>query len=344
MILRDIGGCEDRPLISSEERLYEMARERRGLYLGASDATLVNDSGIDEAADDLLALIRAAHGIERAYAVIGDPIAHTLSPVIHGAVFEFLGISSPYDAVRVKRDELAGFAESARNSGLGGFNVTIPHKHDIIPFLDEVEEEARLCGAINTVLVSDGRLSGFNTDMEGLCSALGESGSGYRGRDVLILGTGGAARGVAFKASLEGAASVAILGRRPKGAAEIAENIAGLSRCRVHAGEMSDEAMSEAAREADILINATPLGMSGVESDFGSLEFLTALPRGAFVCDLVYNPSETALLRRAAALGHTTLNGLGMLIYQALLADELFLKRRLDKPALFKIIEERLKR
>jgi shikimate dehydrogenase len=343
LIAEDMKYGDDRPLLSGAEKLYEMERGRRRLYLDAAHAVLKNRAGLEEALRELLDMTRRTLGRSLyGCAVIGDPIAHTLSPAIHGIVFEALGVEERYGALRVPREELASFAERARESGMRGFNVTIPHKSAIIPLLDEVVGEAGLCGAVNTVLVRGGRLSGFNTDMGGLLESLRAIGHGYRGKNILILGAGGASRGVALKAAMEGAGSVAVLARGPEKAEEIRALVRRASTCRVRAGEMTADAMSAAAREADILINATPLGMSGIGADFDSLEFLDSLPEKALVCDLVYSPPETKLLRRAAELGLPTQNGLGMLIYQALLADELFLERKLDKPALYKIVRERL--
>ena len=212
-----------RPLLRDAADLFAMERERRALYLAAADAVIKNDSDAEEGLVRLLELLRPDRPSTRGeYAVIGDPIAHSLSPVIHGAVLSELGAAGRYDAIRVPRGELEGFVRSAGTSGLRGFNVTIPHKGDIIPFLDGTDDEARLCGAVNTVLVRDGRLSGFNTDMGGLSEALRYDGRGFRGSRVMILGAGGAARGAAFKAAKEGALSVVILARRRDRARELA--------------------------------------------------------------------------------------------------------------------------
>jgi shikimate dehydrogenase len=328
----------NRPLVTGPEKIYQMERERRPLYLKAADAVLRNEAGLAEALDGLIGLLTPPR-----YLVIGDPIAHTLSPAIHGTVFEALGIDETYGALRVPRAGLRGFLENVRESKVRGFNITQPHKRDVIPFLDEIEEEARLCGAVNTVLVREGRLLGFNTDMGGLLASLKEVGRGFRGEDVVVLGAGGASRSVVFKALQEGAASVLVLGRRLERAEELAASAqAVVPSGAVRAGIFSPEAMSATVSRAGILINATPLGMSGIGEDFPSLEFLKALPPGTPVCDLIYNPPETSLLRRARELGHPTLNGLGMLIYQGILADELFLGRELDRPALYKTVRQKL--
>jgi shikimate dehydrogenase len=343
-ILQDLPYDGTRPLASSADRLYEMERQRRQLYAAAADKTLENRGSASDAVSALTELMLTEDGgyIPGDYAVIGDPIAHSLSPKIHETVFGALGLKSRYNALRVQRGSLPDFARRARESKLMGFNVTMPHKRDIVPLLDETDEEARLCGSVNTVVSRNGRMIGFNTDMEGLLEALKERGAGYRGRKILILGAGGAARGVALKAALEGASEVVVLARREESARDaiaLARSIAG---CSVRSGGMSLGTMKTAAKDSDILINATPLGMSGIGEDFESLEFLSSLPSGAVVCDLVYNPAETKLLGVARSMGRSAQNGLGMLIYQALIADELFLDRKLDKKALYKIVEERL--
>ncbi|MDR3264802.1 MAG: shikimate dehydrogenase [Synergistaceae bacterium] len=345
LIARDILNEGSRPLVTGAEKLYELARERRELYLSASDAILPNSGSIGEALSKLVELI-GAEARPRGYAVIGDPIGHSLSPVIHEAVFGDLGVDAPCAAARVPRGKLAGYAERARGSEMLGFNVTIPHKSAIIPLLDEVDEEAGLCGAVNTVVVREGRLHGHNTDMGGLLESLRRRGREWRGRSVVILGAGGAARGVALKAAMEGAARITVLSRRAERAEEIASGVGRAVSCEIGFGAMSRETMREAARGADILVNATPLGMSGTGEDFPSLDFLRELPKGSFVSDLVYSPPLTSLLRRARELGIEGQNGLDMLICQAILADELFLGRRLDRNALheiaYKTVKERL--
>jgi shikimate dehydrogenase len=367
IILKENSRYADRPLVSSPEKLRAMEKERRTLYQAAADATLYNDVALEEAVEKLAGLLMAAAPLGKAsargYAVIGDPIAHTLSPRIHKTVFDALGIDEPYVAVRVPRGKLVDFTNPLKGAapygvtthgvtasggrvfdfcgaGFRGFNVTIPHKRDIIPLLDEVEEEARLCGAVNTVVVRDGKLWGFNTDMGGLLAALRESGNEYRDRRIVVLGAGGAARGIVFKAVREHAARVSVLGRRLEKAEELALEVGALSLCPVRSGDFSPESLGAAAAEADILINATPLGMSGIGDCFPSLEFLRRLPDSAIVCDIVYNPPLTSFLRTARDWGHAVQNGLGMLIYQALLADELFLGRALDKPVLYAKINE----
>jgi shikimate dehydrogenase len=320
-----------------------MERARRPLYEKSADAALRNDCAADEAARRLAGILAPVltEAPKEGYAVIGSPIAHTLSPVIHGAVFAELGLcGTPYVPVLVPAEALGVFAEKARRSGLKGFNVTIPHKSEIISFLDEVEDEARLCGAVNAVAVRGGRLCGYNADMGGLLGSLREHGREYRDRRILVLGAGGAARGVVFKAAREGAAGLTILNRRTDRAESLAAEARKIAACPIGAGPMSLDSLRDAASSADILINATPAGMTGGGENFPSLDFLRALPKGAFVCDLVYKPSVTKLLREARKLGLASQNGLGMLIRQAVLSDEIFLGRKIEKPVFEKICEK----
>jgi shikimate dehydrogenase len=220
--------------------------------------------------------------------------------------------------------------------------VTLPHKRDIIPFLDAVDEEAQLCGAVNTVVARGDKLLGYNTDMEGLLASLRDKGREYRNRNIVILGAGGACRGVLFKAAREKAAKITVLSRRLEKAEEVASEAEAAVACSVQAGSLSPETLANAAGDADILINATPLGMSGIGEDFPSLEFLGCLPRGALVCDLVYDPPLTSLLRQSQALGYAVRNGLGMLVHQGILADELFLGRKLNRSSLYEIVDTKL--
>ena len=334
IIARGIDGSA-RPLLrGGAERLFELAKERMPLYLGSADVVLQNVKSMEDALSALLAVARAEY-IPDGYAVIGDPVSHSLSPRIHGAVFGLLGVAGSYEAIRVPADGLDEFITKVRGSGLMGFNVPMPHKRDIIPLLDEVSPDARLCGAVNTVTVRGGRFCGYNTDMDGLAAALRGRGKELSGSRVTILGAGGAAAGAAFKAARDGALNINVLARRGESAAALARRVRDAFSVPVASGIMSRDVMIKAAAETDILINCTPLGMSGVSEDFADLTFLKALPPGTLVCDLIYNPPKTPLLREAEGLGLETQNGMDMLIYQALIADELFFNIETDREKLF---------
>ncbi len=343
-ILSDIETAHRPLLAGGAEELKAMDAARRPLYQAAAHLTLPNGSG-EDAALERLVIIGETLALG-AYAVIGDPIGHSLSPVLHRAVFGALRQRAGYTALRVPHGALPYFVATARCTGLRGFNVTIPHKRDILPLLDEVEPAAARCGAVNTVVRQGERLVGHNTDMEGLRLALARAGLACRGRRVLLLGAGGAARAAAFMAAQNGAQGLHIMARREEAAqalaAELREELPQTQESTAPATGITFAAMGPAtlalaAAQADVFINATPLGMRGTGIDFDDLSFINALPAGALVCDLVYAPPQTRLLQAAQSRGLAAINGLDMLIYQALLADELFLGKALDKDGLYEV-------
>lgn len=246
--------------------------------------------------------------------VIGDPIGHTLSPAIQGAIAEKLGLPCSYEAFHVPLENLPAFVEKARRE-LAGFNITIPHKKNILPYLAGLDPYAESCGAVNTVKIEQGELYGYNTDGDGLRAAMAVHGVHMEGSKILLLGAGGAALSICRKALDVGAEKVTVLCRTPAKAAAFAGE-------RVEIGELSPFLMGKCAEAADIIINATPLGMEGIDSDFTDFSFLDETR--AAVCDIVYKPAETALLKESRRRGLTAMNGLGMLIYQAVYAFAIF--------------------
>lgn len=272
-------------------------------------------------------------------AVIGDPVEHSLSPVIHSAVMERLGMEYEYYRVKVEKGGLARFLERVKRENITGFNLTMPHKSDIIPFLDEIDAEAKVYNSVNTVKYEDGKLYGYSTDADGYKLALSEAGYSFECKNVLILGAGGVSGTIVSKAAREGAASIVVLNRTLEKAEAVIKCAEGSSaKCR--ADIMTDENMRHFAKETDILINATPLGMTGVSADYKDLGFLEELPKASLVSDLIYSPKQTSFLKSADELGLNTINGFGMLIYQALISDEIYLGQKLDLPELKVYIEE----
>lgn len=337
-ILQDLE-CSNRPLLKNRaDKLLDMDRERRKIYESTADRIFANTGDLQGALLALLAEIRSWQ-YEKGYAVIGDPISHSLSPAIHQTVFGTLGITDDYQSIRIQKEELGYFVRRVRTSNIKGFNITSPHKKAIIPLLDEVEEQARRCGAVNTVVKRNGRLCGFNTDMDGLLLAVLDQGSRYRNSRITLLGTGGAAVGAALKAADEGAAEIRVHGRRQSAVEEVSRVVDG--KVPVHKGSLDADSLRQSAVDCDLLINTLPLEMTGVGGGYDT-SFLEHLPKHALVVDLVYSPPLTALLREAKALGLKVLNGLPMLIYQAILADERYLERDLDRTAFYNIIASAL--
>lgn len=281
-------------------------------------------------------------------AVIGDPIEHSLSPAVHGASLDYLGIDYTYEKIHVKPDELKEFAKTAKTS-LDGFNVTMPHKLNIIQYLAETDSEGEYYGAVNTVSVKDGKLMGSNTDGVGLSLALNRMNTDFKGKNVTILGAGGAANAVTAAAFKNGAAKITIACRTQSKAEALLESLKRknsnaldtLPKTKITG--FSDTELSDVVSEAEILINTTPLGMEGVKDNFKSFDFLGSLPKGALVTDLIYKPQKTGLLKNAEKMGYAVQNGLDMLIFQALAAEELFLEKKLNMQDVYKAVKEKLK-
>jgi shikimate dehydrogenase len=253
--------------------------------------------------------------------VVGDPIFHSLSPLIHGVLLS----GSPYIYLpyQIPAGRFGEFLRAAELLGFTGFNVTMPHKEAAYYLMDEVSPEARKSKSVNTVKLQNGKRLGFSTDGEGFLISLKEIDE-PAGKNILILGSGGAARAVINALSNE---NVTVLNRTPK------------TGC----AKLTAQNLKEYFSRCDIMINCTPLGMRGMEnfSDFG---FLDSSPKT--VCDLIYNPLQTDLLKEAKLRGHKTLGGLNMLIYQAILASEIFTETKIDKSSakqrITEVLEKRL--
>ena len=245
------------------------------------------------------------------YAVIGYPVGHSRSPGMQNAAFFACGINAEYLKLEVAPEELGEFVGYARRS-LAGFNLTVPHKQAIIPFLDEIDPAAKRIGSVNTVRVlPGGRLSGCSTDGEGFEEAVRfKLGIEIAGGSFLLLGCGGAARAVAFRLAERGARSIRIANRHVEKAAALAREIGGGAA----ALELSDvPALYAALRDSGLLIQATSLGLHADDAPPMPPELLESVP-GIAVTDLIYLP--TALLLRARALGLRCCDGREMLLRQ----------------------------
>jgi shikimate dehydrogenase len=250
--------------------------------------------------------------------VIGDPIAHSKSPLIHNFWLEKLGILAEYRACHVRHAELADYFKQRRaDSNWQGCNVTIPHKQDVIGILDRLDGRASAVGAVNTIYRGQGEeLKGTNTDVDGVADALAPV--DLQGADVCVIGAGGAAR-AAFHYLSDKRCAGLIMARNPEKALSVARE------CGLDAVGVPLRPESTALCEARVLINATQLGMTGQDAmpDF-ILEELEGLAKDALVFDMVYAPLETALLQAAKSRGRRTADGLTMLIGQAASAFEKF--------------------
>ncbi len=259
-------------------------------------------------------------GKTRIFGIFGYPVEHTFSPGMHNAAFKKLGMDACYVPFAVSPDRLGEAVRAIVPLGLCGLNVTVPHKEKVLAYLDELSEEARLIGAVNTIEVRDGRLIGHNTDGRGFLRSLRtDAGFNPKGKKFLFIGSGGAARAVGFSLALAGAKKILFRDVDIRKADDLARDIS--RKTGVDAGTIPEDLIPVAAAEADCLINATPLGLK--KTDPLPIRKETVLKKH-LVCDLVYNPPETALLKTAKARGAGRLSGLGMLLYQGVTAFELW--------------------
>ena len=264
--------------------------------------------------------------------IIGHPIGHSISPVFQQAALDAIGFDGTYQAWDVAPDGVGEFVDGLRAPGTLGINVTVPHKEAIIPFLDEVDDWASTAGAVNTIVNRGGRLTGHNTDGIGFLRALRE-GADFepRGRDVLVLGAGGSARGVVYALARAGVAQMFIANRT----LERAQRLAALSIDSGAAAESLELSQAgEAAREVALIVNCTSMGMVHGPDETGTPLSAASIPSSVLVNDLVYNPLETPLLREAARAGASTLGGIQMLVYQGAASFEMWTRQDAPVPVM----------
>jgi len=244
--------------------------------------------------------------------IFGYPVEHTLSPAMHNAAFEHLGLDYCYLPFLVRPDALQQAVEALRALSLVGVNITVPHKEAVLPFLDEVDSEAAFIGAVNTLVNKDGRLTGYNTDGRGFMLSLASRGIEVSGRKILLVGAGGAARAVSYYLSAK-AEKLVIYNR---GREKLRRLVDDLSKVRENVSATEELCGIE---QFDIIVNATSLGLKPDDP----LPFDPKPLTGSHVvCDLIYR--DTPLLVTADRQGCVAVNGLGMLLYQGVLAFELW--------------------
>jgi shikimate dehydrogenase len=248
--------------------------------------------------------------------IFGYPLAHSISPAIHQAAIDYCSLALRYLAWPTPPERLEGEVRKLRGDEYLGANVTVPHKETVGAHLDNIDTWASKVGAVNTIVRKHRQLSGYNTDTYGFIESLKRSaGFDPRGARVLLLGAGGAARAAVFGLAQEGIASLAIANRTLRRAESLADNIRG-GITHVSTTPMSGAAFEEACAGAELIVNATSIGMRGGEAAGRTPLEAGLIPAGALVYDMVYNPPETPLLAEASKAGARTLGGLPMLIYQ----------------------------
>jgi shikimate dehydrogenase len=257
----------------------------------------------------------------RICAVIGNPIAHSLSPLIHNAAFRERSINYVYVAFQV--EDLKGAIAGVKALGIKGLSVTIPHKIEIIKYLDEIDPLALAIGSVNTVVNTQGRLKGYNSDGPGALKALKDSGVDLNGSKVLILGSGGAARAVAFSLARDGnIANLSILGILTDQMEDLIKDIESKVGFKADGELIKKGRLKEKMREVDILIHCTPVGMYPQVEE--SLVDKRYLKRDLVVFDIVYNPLKTRLFKDAEEMGCKIVLGSEMFLNQAAIQFQLF--------------------
>jgi len=275
----------------------------------------------------------------KTFCVIGHPIGHTLSPAIHQTVYEALGMDFKYTAVHVLPENLSDFVAEVHKTECPGFNVTIPYKEAIIPFLDDVHPSATHIGAVNTVKQENGALKGFNTDVFGMMEALKRGGWTPKGK-VICLGAGGAARAAVEAMNLMGVKALILFDVIQERVHNLVCDFQRQLSMDIIEGDIKTD-LIRYLPEVNLLINATPVGM-WPNSDRSPVSGLDRIASGATVFDLVYKPLKTRLMREAEQQGCKIISGLGMLIAQALAADEIWFNQKMPE-GIFEGIQEKLR-
>ena len=270
------------------------------------------------------------NGHTKLYALIGSPVGHSGSPAMQNYSFEKLGLDCAYLAFDIPLEKTKDALDAFRTLHVGGFNVTMPCKTEVARLVEHLSPAAELIGACNTVVVEeDGTMTGHNTDGVGFVRNLKEHGVEVKGQKIVLLGTGGAATAIAVQAALDGAAEIAIFNQKDefyangeKTVEKLRKAVQGISSVSIN--DLGDtELLREAVKNADILVNATRAGMSPLEDVIPVPE--DVLRPELAVADVVYNPRETLLVRKAKEAGcRAAVGGIGMLLWQGAAAFELF--------------------
>ena len=278
-------------------------------------------------------------GYTRLAAVVANPIKHSISPFIHNRAFEATNTNGVYLAWEVEGTDLAETVANIRRYQMFGINLSMPYKEQVIPYLDQLSEEARLIGAVNTVVNREGTLIGYNTDGKGFFKSLPSF--KISGKRMVLLGAGGAAKAILAQAILDGVSQVSVFVR----SASIEKTRPYLEKLRNETGFKVDlfalEDVSELqARitDSDLLVNATSVGMDGVSLPISAS---ILLPERLLVADVIYQPFETPFLKWARSQGNHAVNGLGMLLYQAAEAFQLWTGKEMPTDQIWELLKQK---
>ncbi|ARW05859.1 shikimate dehydrogenase [Bacillus atrophaeus] len=262
--------------------------------------------------------------------LLATPIGHSLSPTMHNLAFKKLGLNYAYLAFEVGNEQLEDVVTGMRALGVRGFNVSMPNKMKIIPYLDQLADSAKFSGAVNTVVNDNGTLTGHSTDGMGYVRNLKEHGVDIAGKKMTLIGSGGAATPIAIQSALEGLAEISIFARNDAFFEKAVENVRIInedmkdSNCKANVYPLEDqETLRAEIASSDILANGTGVGMKPLEG-LSVIEDVSMLRPDLIVSDVVYNPVKSKLLEQAEEAGCKTINGLGMMVWQGAMAFELW--------------------
>ena len=278
-------------------------------------------------------------GYTRLAAVVANPIKHSISPFIHNSAFEATNTNGVYLAWEVDATELAETVANIRRYQMYGINLSMPYKEQVIPYLDQLSEEACLIGAVNTVVNREGTLIGYNTDGKGFFKSLPSF--KISGKRMVLLGAGGAAKAILAQAILDGVSQISVFVRSSsmEKTRPYLEKIQNATGFRVDLFALEDvQDLQDSITQADLLVNATSVGMDGSSQPIPTS---IILPEKLLVADVIYQPFETPFLKWARNQGNQSINGLGMLLYQAAEAFELWTGKEMPTDQIWELLKQK---
>lgn len=267
-------------------------------------------------------------GHTRLLALFGSPVKHSGSPAMYNYSFERLGLDYVYVAIDVGREGLKEAVSAARLYNMRGFNLTMPCKNDVMSYIDELSPEARLIGAVNTVVNENGRLIGYNTDGTGFVKNLEAHNIIVKNKKIVVAGAGGAATSIVVQLALDGAGEICIFNKKSESFKRMLETIERIKKevpdTVINIYDILDETKyTETIKQADIFVNATVAGMKPLENE-SVIKDVSAFHKNLVVADVVYNPIETRFLKEAGNAGCICIDGKGMLLWQGVYAFKLY--------------------
>ena len=270
--------------------------------------------------------------------LFASPSAHSISPIIHNNAFEKLGLNYAYLSFEVNKDNLKDAVQSIKTLNMRGVNLSMPNKKEVIQYLDEISETAKLSQSVNTIVNDNGILKGYSTDGKGFFKSLEEEKIFMKDKNITILGTGGASIAIISQAVFEGIKNIFVFKRDKnwKEQKKILDNIASKTNCNIELNSLEDKnILKRKIEESDLLINATSVGM---KEDFSLIEDKSFFRKDLIVSDIIYNPEKTKLLQIAEKEGCKIINGIGMLLYQGALSFKLWTNKKMPVDYIKEII------